>query len=331
VKSQKVKRGTVIAAAIIAVISGVTPVPAMAQPGESEAVTKYKELNAQAAQLNDDFLKANEDKAARQAEIDKAGADKASAQQIEDQFRGQVDQLSTAAFYGARFDKLSALLTGTSPEDFLARSSALDVLATDNNNALRQLSGAVHTAEDAGRRATEARDAAQKLADDIVAKRKELDAQIKQLESTFKNLSAADKAALEGEKDTGVYLNVGTGAAGKAVTMALGRRGDTYRLGGSKPPIFDCSGLTMWAYAQAGVKIPRTSREQFTVGKPVSKDALQAGDLLFFGSSASRIHHVAMYIGNGMIVHASDYGIPVLSAPLAKAGKDYFGAKRIVG
>ncbi len=344
--SQKVKRGTVIAAAMLAVVSVSVPVPAVAQPTtESEAVTKYKELNAQAAQLNDDFLKANEDKAARQADIDKANADMAAANQdkvaaqgVEDQFRGQVDQLSTAAFYGARFDKFSALLTGTSPEDFLARSSALDVLATDNNNALKQLSGAVkkasdaeHGAADAAKRATEARDAAQKLADDIAAKRKELDNQIKQLESSFKNLSAADKKALEGEKDNGVYLNVGTGAAGKAVQMALSRRGDTYRLGGSKPPIFDCSGLTMWAYGQAGVTIPRTSREQFTVGKPVAKADLEPGDLLFFGSSASRIHHVAMYIGNGMIVHASDYGIPVLSAPIEKGGKDFFGAKRIVG
>jgi cell wall-associated NlpC family hydrolase len=321
------------------------PVPALAQPAESAALTKFRELNAQAAKLNDDFLKANEDKAARQAEIDKAVADmaaanksKSTAQVKEGEFRDQVDQLSTAAFHGARFDKFSALLTGTSPEDFLARSTALDVLATDNNNALHELSGAVTTAADAERsatdaqrRATEARDAAQKLADDIAAQRKELDKQITQLKTSLGKLSTADKAVLQGTQDKGVYVNVGTGAAGKAVQMALGRRGDTYDLGGSKPPVFDCSGLTMWAYGQAGVKIPRTSREQFTVGKAVSKSELQPGDLLFYGSSASTIHHVAMYIGNDMIVHASDYGIPVKSAPISNGGKDFFGAKRIVG
>jgi cell wall-associated NlpC family hydrolase len=335
----------IFTSAIIVVVNSIVPLSAVAQPAESDALTKFRELNAQAAQLNDDFLKANEDKAARQAEIDKATADmaqanksKADAKVKEDEFRGQVDQLSTAAFHGARFDKFSALLTGTSPEDFLQRSSALDVLATDNNNALKQLSGAVNTAAtaertaaDAGRQATEARDAAQKLADDIAAKRKELNDQINQLRTQLKNLSPADKALLQGTQDNGIYLNVGTGAAGKAVTAALSRRGDTYDLGGSRPPVFDCSGLTMWAYGQAGVTIPRTSREQFTIGKPVAKSDLQPGDLLFYGSSASRIHHVAMYIGDGMIVHASDYGIPVLSAPIAKGGKDFFGAKRIVG
>jgi cell wall-associated NlpC family hydrolase len=52
---------------------------------------------------------------------------------------------------------------------------------------------------------------------------------------------------------------------------------------------------------------------------------------LFYGGSASSIPHVAMYIGNDMIVHASDYGIPVKSAPISNGGKDFFGAKRIVG
>ncbi|WP_165960337.1 NlpC/P60 family protein [Actinocrispum wychmicini] len=342
-KSQRVRRTLVFAAAIAVAFVGVAPV-SVAQPAESDALTQFRALNAQAAQLNDDFLKANEDKAARQADIDKANADlaaankaKADAQTTEDQFRDQVDRLSQAAFHGARFDKLSALLTGTSAEDFLARSTALDVLSTDNNKALKEMAGAVDTAvkaerdaTDAGRRATEARDAAQQLAQDIAAKRKDLDAQIQQLKSQLGKLSPADLALLKGTEDTTIYMP-GSGAAGKAVTMALGRRGDTYSLGGSRPPVFDCSGLTMWAYAQAGVKIPRTSREQFTIGKPVSKADLQPGDLLFYGRSASSIHHVAMYIGNNMIVHASDYGIPVLSAPIEKGGKDFFGAKRIVG
>ncbi|MFD1044508.1 NlpC/P60 family protein [Kibdelosporangium lantanae] len=344
-KSHKVMRRTIFTAALIVVVNNLAPVSAIAEPADSAAVQKYKDLNNQAAQLNDAFLKAQEDRAARQADIDKAAADLATAKTAqadakakEGEFRDQVDSLSAAAFNGARYDKLSALLTGTSPDDFLARATALDVLSADNNNALKQFKAAVdkatdasNLATDAGRRATEARDAAQKLADDIAAKKKDLDAQIKQLKSQYSNLSPADQAALKGPKDDGVYLNVGTGAAGKAVQFALSRRGDTYDLGGSKPPVFDCSGLTMWAYGQAGVTIPRTSRQQYTVGKAVSKADLQPGDLLFYGGSAATIHHVAMYIGDGMIVHASDYGIPVKSAPLSNGGKDFFGARRIVG
>jgi peptidoglycan DL-endopeptidase CwlO len=343
VSSHKRKCGMIIAAAIIAVFGTLSPVAASAQPAESETVRKFKELNAQAAKLNDDWLQANEDKKARQAEIDKAVADqgtanaaKAQAASKELEFRGQVDGLSTAAFRGARFDKLSALLTGTSPEDFLARSTALNVLATDNNHALKELMGAVNSAADAEnlatdaqRRATEARDAATKLADEILAKRKELDGQIAQLRTQFNKLSAAERRALEGEKDNGVYN--WPGAAGKAVDMAMSRRGDRYELGRESPPVFDCSGLTMWAYAQAGVRIPRTSREQYKIGKAVSKDELQPGDLLFYGNSAATIHHVSMYIGNGRIVHASDYGIPVKSAPMSDGGRDFFGAKRVVG
>jgi cell wall-associated NlpC family hydrolase len=341
--SHRLKRGALTASAVITLLAALLPVPASAQQ-ESPALQKFRELNTQAKELNEDFLQAEEDRKARQVDIEKAGGEivaanaaKAEAKVKEDEFRGQVEQLSQAAFHGARFDKLSALFTGTSPEDFLARSSALNILATDNNTALKELTGAVtkaadaeKSASDAQRRATEARDAAVKLGEEIKAKRAELDKQINEITTSLDKLSPADRAALQGEMDKGVYFP-GNGLAGKAVTSALSRRGDRYSLGGTKPPVFDCSGLMMWAYAQHGYKLPRTSREQYKVGRPVSKNELQPGDLLFYGNSAATIHHVSMYIGNGMIVHASDYGIPVLSAPMSKGGKDFFGAKRPIG
>lgn len=332
-----------MASAVITLVGAVLPVPAYAQE-ESPVLQRYRELNTKAKEANEDYLQAIEDRDARQAEITKAGQDieaanktKAEAKVKEDQFRDQVDALSQASFRGARFDKLSALLTGVSPEDFLARSSALNVIATDNNTALKELVGAVNAAADAEKKAadaqktaTDARDAAAKLAEDIKAKKADLDKQINEITTSLDKLSPADRAALQGELDKGVYFP-GNGIAGKAVTSALSRRGDRYALGGSKPPVFDCSGLMMWAYAQHGFKLPRTSREQYKVGRPVSKDELQPGDLLFYGSSAATIHHVTMYIGRGMIVHASDYGIPVLSAPMEKGGKDFFAAKRPIG
>jgi peptidoglycan DL-endopeptidase CwlO len=341
--SHRLKRGALAVSAVITLLAALMPMPALAQQ-ESPAVQRFKELNTQAKDLSEEAIKAEEDRKAREADITKFGAEvqtanvaKEQAKVKEDEFRGQVEQLSQAAFHGARFDKLSALFTGTSPEDFLDRSSALNILATDNNNALKALTDAVNqaataekTASDAQRNATEARDAAVKLGAEIKTKRAELDKQISQIMSELDKLSAADRKALQGEIDNGRYFP-GTSIAGKAVTSALSRRGDTYALGGTRPPVFDCSGLVMWAYAQHGVKLPRTSREQYKVGKPVSKSELQPGDLLFYGSSAAGIHHVAMYIGNGMIVHASDYGIPVLSAPMEKGGKDFFAAKRPIG
>ncbi|TCO48084.1 NlpC/P60 family protein [Actinocrispum wychmicini] len=348
--SQRLKRGmrgALTASAIIAVVTTTSQVPALAQPpanSDSDAVKKYKDLTAQADQVNETLLKATDDAKARQAELDKANADLAAAAQAksqaaatEQEFRGQVDELSTATFQGARFNKLSALLTGTSAQDFLDRSTALNVLATDNNKALTELAGAVSTAKDseakaadATKRATEARDAAAKLKADIQAQKDALDAQLKQVKAAADKLTKADRQTLAGSQDNGVYITA-PGAAGAAVQAALSRRGDPYVWGGASPGGFDCSGLVEWAYGQAGVGLPRSSRSQFGLGKSVSINDLQPGDLLFYGGSASSIHHVAMYVGQGMIVHASTSGQPVKTAPISGGGSDFFGAKRIVG
>jgi cell wall-associated NlpC family hydrolase len=93
-----------------------------------------------------------------------------------------------------------------------------------------------------------------------------------------------------------------------AVQKALGKVGAPYRWGASGPSAFDCSGLTSWAFKQAGVSLPRTSRAQSAVGTPVSKANLQPGDLVFFYKPVS---HVAIYVGNGKVVHASTSGQPV--------------------
>lgn len=68
----------------------------------------------------------------------------------------------------------------------------------------------------------------------------------------------------------------------------------------------DCSGFTMSVYRKFGYRIPRTSREQSTYGKRVSFSNLRPGDLLFYTHGTGRVNHVAMYIGSGRIVHASN-------------------------
>ncbi|MDQ2709012.1 MAG: C40 family peptidase [Actinomycetota bacterium] len=78
--------------------------------------------------------------------------------------------------------------------------------------------------------------------------------------------------------------------------------------GGLGPGAFDCSGLMLWAYKQAGVSLPRTSAAQSNAGTSVSKNDLKPGDLVFYYSPVS---HVGMYLGNGKILHASEPGVPV--------------------
>ncbi len=113
----------------------------------------------------------------------------------------------------------------------------------------------------------------------------------------------------------------GSSAASAAVAAALSKEGAPYVYGAAGPDAFDCSGLTSWAWAQAGVSIPRTSSEQ--AGLPeVSLDALQPGDLVTYYSPVS---HVAMYIGNGQVIHASTETRPVYITSVTGAGPNPTG------
>ena len=117
-------------------------------------------------------------------------------------------------------------------------------------------------------------------------------------------------------------------AGGGAVSAALSRVGMSYVRGGSGPSSFDCSGLTMWAYRQAGISLPHYSGAQMASGTPVSLGNMQPGDLMFFGGGGSR--HVAMYIGNGQVVHATNprSGVVVGTYQYEMARGDFAGVRR---
>jgi cell wall-associated NlpC family hydrolase len=123
------------------------------------------------------------------------------------------------------------------------------------------------------------------------------------------------EAALAPPPD-GAVVNGGTGEGMMAVQAALTRIGSPYSWGASGPSAFDCSGLVMWAFGQAGVNLPHSSQALAQGGQPVSMDQMQPGDLITYYSDAS---HVAIYIGDGMMVHASTYGTPVRVAPVDNA------------
>jgi peptidoglycan DL-endopeptidase CwlO len=120
-----------------------------------------------------------------------------------------------------------------------------------------------------------------------------------------------------------------TPAAARAVHAALGQLGKPYRWGATGPEQFDCSGLTSWAYLQAGVALPRTSRAQWSAGSHVLTAALLPGDLVFFGADTrdpGSIHHVGMYVGQGLMVNAPYTGAQVRVEPVRSRG--YVGATR---
>lgn len=114
-----------------------------------------------------------------------------------------------------------------------------------------------------------------------------------------------------------------SGSGGAAVQFALAQVGKPYAWGGSGPDSYDCSGLTSAAWAAAGVSLPHNSGMQYSATTRVPRDALQPGDLMFFGSP---IHHVAVYMGNGQMVEAPRSGLTVRVVSTDRS--DYVGAGR---
>jgi cell wall-associated NlpC family hydrolase len=113
---------------------------------------------------------------------------------------------------------------------------------------------------------------------------------------------------------------VSPGAAG-AVQAAESQLGVEYVWGGESPrgsanPGFDCSGLTQWSYAQAGVSLPRTAQDQYDAIVHVPLSDLQPGDLLFWDDGTNSVEHVAMYIGNNTVIQAPETGETVSYSPI---------------
>lgn len=111
--------------------------------------------------------------------------------------------------------------------------------------------------------------------------------------------------------------------AGEAVQAAMDKIGTPYQWGGNGPDSYDCSGLTTYAWGSVGVRLPRSSSMQKAALPPVPIEALQPGDLVFFGSP---VHHVGMFIGDGKMVNAPYSGDSVRVDSIYR--RDYAGAGR---
>ncbi|MET9634396.1 C40 family peptidase [Lentzea sp. NPDC006480] len=323
--SRKLTRGVLVAALFFGALPAVSFAAQPVDPARA-----YADLTAQATKLNEEVLRAQEDLVLRRAELERASVDVAAAQQIErqaksdeDGYRGQVDLITQASFEGARFNQLSALLVADSQQDFLNRLEMMRVLASDKADSLARLSGAVEkarqahqAAENSRTRAAEATAAAERLKAELDARGRALQAQIGEVRAALTRLPAPVVNQLRDPGDRSA-VSVPAGTAGLALAFALAQRGDEYRYGSTGPDQWDCAGLTMKAYASAGLNIPRTSGGQASVGRVVTRGEVRAGDLIVYYSSRS---HVAMAVDNTRAVHASTEGQPVKIAPIDAIG-----------
>lgn len=308
--------------------------PASADPAPpddaSAAVQQLAELNHQAEVLTEQLHFAQDQLDARRAELDRAQADREAAAAaggqalaVQQEFRGRVDQLASASFQGARLTQLSALLVSDSPEDFLDQMAALDLLAAASNEAMARLGDAVRQTRQAERaaaeataRATSAEQDAARIESDLAGARRDMDRQISVVQERLDELTEDERDSYTdgGVTDFVPGLLPGSGAAATAVEAALSRQGSPYRWAATGPGAFDCSGLMVWSYRQAGVSLPRSSRAQAQEGSSVGRAQLQPGDLIFLYSPVS---HVGMYVGDGRYVNAPQGGdvVKVVTVP----------------
>ncbi len=157
-------------------------------------------------------------------------------------------------------------------------------------------------------------------------------------EIPYENRDSANKPLFfVGGKSTGVApsasaLKPATGSGSKIVATAKQYLGVPYVWGGSTPSGFDCSGFVQYVFAKHGISLPRTSKQQWTVGTSISKASLQPGDLVFFANTyTSGVSHLGIYIGNGQFIHASSSkGVIISSMSNSYWDNHYHGSRRVL-
>jgi peptidoglycan DL-endopeptidase CwlO len=226
------------------------------------------------------------------------------------------DQIATMAAEEAQSveSQLSAtqqLILADNPDEFLDNLAAQEALSTQKGDMLAHFSTVAKKL--ALREKQVQKQFAAVAADQEQAAKEEntVDARVADAEDLLSHLKAERRERLASEPSRSAVRTTSapvSGAAGVAVDFALDQVGDAYVYGAAGPDAWDCSGLTMGAWGAAGVSLPHSSSAQMSSGTPVSYEELQPGDLVFYYQPVS---HVALYIGNGQIVHASNPSDPV--------------------
>jgi cell wall-associated NlpC family hydrolase len=321
----------VLATLCITALSGTVLIaaPTYADPDISTVQSKVDKLYQQAEQASERYNDARLEMKQAQTRLSALQADLDRQQNKVDGVRQQVAAAVVSQYQGQALSSTTQVLLSQDPDAFLDQMTAVSEYNDQQSQMMADF--AVQAKQLEMRQA-----AAKRELDRIAATKQELGkekseidskaAEAKDLLSTLKNRAAAasrskDRAATP---SAAPVANVAaSGRAGAAVRYALAQVGDAYVYGAAGPSAFDCSGLTMMAWAQAGVGLPHSSGAQMGSGPHISQSQLQPGDLVFYYSPVS---HVGMYIGNGMIVHAANPGSGVTTAPVNSM--PYSGAVR---
>jgi peptidoglycan DL-endopeptidase CwlO len=327
------KRASIVGAAILLGSLVLAPMPGSADPNGgssgpsdtanltlSEAQARVDALNHQAEVASEQMntikvqMKATRDRLAtyrgdlrRQAEL--VGA-----------LRRQLIGSALSKYQsGGALSTSTGFLVASDPQAYLTGLANSAVADNERAGLLARLSEQQRRLTVQQEQAKREIDAIAKAKQDLAAKQDELDKKSAEAESILNTLTAEQQQRLAQMSSSSSSADVSrsvprvhdvpaSGRAAVAVQTALAQVGDPYVYGAAGPDSFDCSGLTMYSWAAAGVSLSHSSSVQATQGVPVSLSELMPGDLIFYYSPIS---HVGMYIGNGQIVHAPHPGLSV--------------------
>ncbi|CAL2061017.1 MULTISPECIES: C40 family peptidase [Streptomyces] len=321
-KQQSRARVTVLTTAAAAAVV-LSANAANAAPSEKlskdQVKSKVDKLYEQAEQATEKYNGAKEKQQKLQKEISTIQDNVARGQEDLNKLRDGLGSLATAQYRSGGIDPSVQLFLSSNPDDFLDKASTLDQLSSQQVDALRKIQS---KQRELAQERSEATEKLKDLADtrtELGNKKKDVQAKLAAAQKILNSLTAKEKADLaaqqqRADRSSSERVNLGdappaSGRAAAAFAAAQGELGKPYVYGATGPSSFDCSGLTSYAYAQAGVSIPRTSEEQANIGTRIySQSQLKVGDLVFFYGD---IHHVGLYAGNGQVLHAPHTGAVV--------------------
>lgn len=236
--------------------------------------------------------------------------------------RQAIARLAAENYMNAGLDPALQALTAGNPQQFLSQASVVTELDQSTGFKVSSLSSDENQALRARQTAEQQIAAVGALQAQMNAKKRAIEAMIDKVNS------AAMKQAMAVFAQTGQYPDIVIPTANtvgaQALQAALSRRGDPYAWGAAGPGEFDCSGLVVWAFAQEGITLPHYTGSLWNSGVHVPRTALEPGDLVFFFSNIS---HVGIYLGDGYMVDAPDFGQTVRIDPVYWSA--FVGAVRI--
>jgi cell wall-associated NlpC family hydrolase len=295
--------------------AGAQPQPTLSQVQAKLKKLTYKEnwLVQRYDQANQNLASAHQRLRVVNTEVNK---DAAAARSMQD----EIAQIASNVYENGAMSSVAALLTSGNPQTLLSQSAFLTHLSTDQYQQLQQVITTERQLAGAHQMAKRTEQAVAALKKQLGSQRAALNKTIAQQKSLLASLTPQQQQQQLGGGGTttgrGGYTGPTSTQAEQAVAFAYNQLGCPYVFGGTGPcgSGFDCSGLTMSAWASAGVSVPRTSYGQATL-PAVSLSALQPGDILEFSGDS----HVGIYVGGGMLIDAPQPGMNVEKVSLSSS------------